>query len=219
MKKLFSTLIALTGLFILPAMASASITYSRTPAGATISNPVSFNINIGAFYPACDPNGGDRYWTMRVSATSSVFYYSNYIASTTLSNVFVFDSLPLGNYYTVQMGCSVNGITYKPGTIIEQGGIIFTIIEATPEVGSVFTLPPDFNSGSLDVASDLVNNSWELIALIIGIPLAFVVIKRIINIFEDLKEEENIIEAEKEGNEYITRKMKKDFESRKKSKK
>lgn len=208
--------------FLFPASASADIMYSRTPSGSSISNPVSFDVNLGAFYPNCQPADGDRYWSFRVQATSSNFYYAEeYVASTTLNYIFVFDDLPLQDYYAVQYGCSVDGITYKPGGNLETGNPAFTIVEAETPPASVFTLPADFNSGLTAVASDLVNNSWEIIALIIGIPLAFVVINKIKKlVLDNLNEGKNwYTSGGFEKDKYITEADKKYYRKKLKDKK
>ena len=178
-KNLLAISILTTGLLIAPAFCLGAVSYSRTPAGYTITNPITFEVafdnydvdTLCVFY---------NYWGIQATG-GDVEWQSEYFASTTKDNVFS-PNLPLGLYDQVTFICSVDGVYFgRGGSFLEIGE--FEVI-ARPPAGpaSVFTLPAGSVASSTGWIGDLFDAIFPFVALFIGVPLAFYVIYRFIKI-------------------------------------
>jgi len=178
MKKLFA--IILTGLLLPVFSVLGAVDYDRSPDGNMVTSPVSFEVSIDAFAETgCSTS---TYWGVLLTGTPPGYteFIGGLVASTTTSTSPSF-SPPTGQEIgLVSFACSMDGSTLdSEGNVLEgTDGLtaIFTIY------ASLFSLPGTAISGVLGFITDLLDAIGPLIWLIIGIPLAFVVIVRIIKI-------------------------------------
>jgi hypothetical protein len=184
MKKII--LIAVLSLMALPVF--GAVNYSRTPVGTEITSPVSISVSFDNF-SEFGLNEEINYYVITIAPSDLPFYYSSCYASTTLSTNSTI-SVPVGkDIYSVYVGgrednlCLTGGGTYA----LEGDGesVIFTILE-TPSAGvpSLFSLAGGVASTSEMLATTgvLFTDLWVIIALAIGVPLAFYVINRFIGL-------------------------------------
>lgn len=184
MKKIF---IIFLGLVFLPAFCFASISYTRIPADLTIQNPVSFNVSFDDFNidTGCNSEYGHNYWGVQVYRywfEIPEWFVSEFVASSSLSNVFNL-SLPLGDFIKVSFACSVDGISQNiDGTQFEYNGgtPIFNVIAPAEH----YILPGFEMSGALAYAGQLFTDTMPFIALAIGLPVAFWIIKKAIGLIK-----------------------------------
>lgn len=177
MKKfIFSFIVA--GLLLLPAFVFGAINYSRIPTGKVIQNPVNFDIYFDNLSEFCAYLGQAVTWGLMYvgEATTTRSTLIGIPPSENVSHTFT-ENLPLGNYTIVDIGCfNVNGELLEGSVTLEAGTPAFKIIP------KIFTLPSTAIASSTDFIGSLIGAIGPFIWLFIGIPLAFVVIKRVIKI-------------------------------------
>lgn len=168
------------------------VSYSRT-AGYTIENPITISVEVSQFprtYTFTDycASQAKCYWGLTLSYIDPETGYEEYesfgtyVASTTLSIERTI-AVPLREYSAVNLVAGVNEtdenwswISYEEWDIGEEDDPIF-------EVVAVSWLPftDNFIGGIIGyVRGWLGSGIFPLLAMFIGIPLAFVVIKRVI---------------------------------------
>lgn len=182
--------ILITGFLLLPVFVFGAVGYTRTPSGYTISNPITFDI-LGVLdeYPTF------LSWRLGyfVGDDSPPTYVSQCF---TTNNGSAVEFLALGEYTRVSLyGSEAYADCFGDIWTIDLEGDrnaptpyppIFEVVEGEPAEPAtstpLFTLPSSAVASSTGWITDLFDTFWVLIALVIGIPLAFVVIKRIIKI-------------------------------------
>lgn len=184
MKKLFA--IILVGL-LLPTFSFAILTYERNPSDFTFRSPVEISVSVDNFdeidvyvWPEVM-----NYWTIFVYKTSweDLYYDPILVASTTLSHTFTID-LPVGSYISVDAMVCPNS-TFEGRNPPCEYGVFLEYDEDNPifEItGPLFELPITSVGSTTGILNDLLNDIGPFIWLFIGIPLGFVVVKRIIKI-------------------------------------
>ena len=172
---------------LLPAFCFGAYTYERTPASYTISNPVSFDVSFDNWedtychnYPLTD-HWGLEY--QRISGGGMV--YSEILPDEILTYTFV-ETLPLNIYDRVKIVCYEGEIwngDYGRTFEYNQGNPIFEVVEAEEEpAGGIWTIPSDFLSTTTAYIGETFGDIWTLAALVIGLPLSFWGIKKVIGL-------------------------------------
>jgi hypothetical protein len=167
--------------FFMPVFCLAT-SYTRSPTGATITNPVSFDMSFDDFNidTGCNSEYGQNYWGVQVWRywfESPEWFVSEFVPSSTLSNVFSI-ILPLGSYIKVSFSCSVDGINQNiDGTQLEynDGPPIFEILSPSTSIITISSI-----SGILEYATRLFTDLQLLVWLAIGLPVGFWIINKAI---------------------------------------
>lgn len=176
---MFSLLVA--GLLFAPAFCLGVVTYSRTPAGFTIQNPVSFDIAFDELADIC-PTPPPPYWTVYAQDAVLEFYFPECLNGDETPDGYIFEeNLPLGEYaivmskcYATLTDCENHTNELSGNTVFEDEG--FEVIAGGP--ASIFTIPAGAVGTTTNVIGDLVDAIFPFIALFAGVPLAFVVIAK-----------------------------------------
>jgi hypothetical protein len=182
MKKTF--IISILAGLLLPAFVFAS--YSRNPSGYTIYNPVEFLAE-----PVCGSSA--YFWQMEIRNMGNENFYSGCYA---LGEIKSFQmNLPLGVYKRVtglckeDIDCLIGAGDYSFEQSENYQDPIFEVVETPVEApsGGILTIPSNFIAGTMAYTQELFAGSgvWPLVALVIGLPLGFWFIKKVI----DLKNE------------------------------
>jgi hypothetical protein len=176
-KKMKKFLAILTlGFVLLPTLVLGAVGYERTPSGYTISNPVSFAIT-GVFeeHPTAlswkiYTSGAEVFWSDCVSTTSET----------------IVTDLNLGEYTAITLiwyeyeSCSAGGF---PDTLeYNAGEPIFEVVEEEPPVTPFIEIGTDFVGNILAYIGDLVTGIGPLLYFVIGAPLAFWAVRKVIGL-------------------------------------
>ena len=175
MKKIvsFLTILILAGV---PFVSNAAITYSRTPSGASFSNPLTIDFAVDNTE---DLGSDTQFYTLDLIDR----YSSPCYPSSTLS-IHLSQDFPLGDYTAVAIipytgSDCFNGqqsFIYLEG---DESNTIFTITEAAPLPTSnafSFSLPTSTTADVAGTAGNILTNLWIIISLVIGLPLGFYII-------------------------------------------
>jgi hypothetical protein len=181
---IFSAILIVAGLlFASPAFGAVS--YSRTPAGYTIQNPVSFYVSLDTYEEVCTEVGYQNFWGIAWVGSAGEGSSGSLVASTTLSYDFN-ENLPIGEYTIIQGICWGEDLEDPYGfdyAYLENGGdTIFEVVAPPPAGGNIITLPEDFGTGFLAFAGTLFTDLLPLILIAIGLPLAFWVVGKAIKL-------------------------------------
>lgn len=159
--------------------------YSREPARYEITSPVDFSVVLSEYpTPLCDGLG---YWNIGVEGGEN-YYYDEFlpnIPSSTLTTEVVDFDLAEDYYTEVSLYC-YEFATSTGGSYEWVGAIEYGTEEEPAFIVSVFPvewLPvsPNFVEKTLDyVRAFLGSGMFPFIAMIIGIPLSFVIIRKVI---------------------------------------
>ena len=161
----------------------ASISYSRIPAGAEITSPVNVSVSVDNLTDIFSEPTPD-YWGLFIGDNNNGFF-GTCLASTTLSTFYNF-ILPVGTQAVEvrglgfhEAGCPFDSI--YTDVFFEGNGndTLFTIVSGTPDL---FSMPMASTSEALASTGTLGIDLWTIIALAIGLPLGFYVIRRIIHL-------------------------------------
>jgi hypothetical protein len=165
-------------------------TYNRSPAGASITSPVSFNITLDTFNGVFGGCFGDKnYWGISVyDHGNEIEYYSEAVSSTTLSHIFVM-TLPVADDYNYVTGvCS--GDNVLSGTdnwyhsfegTSSNGATIFAVINPPAGLGyKIVTTKSGFASSTLAIAGRLFTDISPMTFAWIGLVVGFLVIEKAI---------------------------------------
>ena len=209
MKKYLFLAISSTLFLGLSMPAFASVSYTRTPSGTEITSPVSVSVNVDDItdlFP--DTEEVLNYWTFDIWSDDGegnvVDFWSDLCMSSTTLSAFETWDLPIGfeavvvsaEGFTTYEHCINAPTTFPAGSVnqyyFEDAGPfpfepIFTIISGTNS-GSPFNFGQGNGEGlAVASSSDLLANVgylfsdlWPMLALFIGIPLAFYIIQRAI---------------------------------------
>lgn len=173
MKKLFA--IILVGLFM-PIFCFGAVNYDRNPSGYYIKNPVIFSVSFDNFIDICPTPTGRTHWKIEARGTN---YWSPKYASTT-KNVVWEKVFPVGTSVDrVRIICLDIGENYYGGADLEYnaGNDIFEIVEY-----DMFFTGGTAVGDTTGVITDLFAGLGPFLWAFMGIPLGFVVVKRIIKI-------------------------------------
>lgn len=157
-----------------------AITYSRSPAGFSIQNPISFDVSFdtwdGTF---CDIYEADG-WSLRYGQPAGDIY-SVILPTSTLAYDFV-ENLPLSTYMSVTFACYQGEVLVGEGMTLEFDGgeNLFEVVGAG---GAFFTLPTSTLTNLQANIGQLVTDTSLLWILAIALPLGFWLISKIIRIF------------------------------------
>jgi len=178
-------------LFSLPVFA---YTYTRTPSGDTIFNPVYFFVSANSYEEMknelCVFQGSGREferWRVSLLHTGNQMIYSYWVASSTISQNFLIP-LPLAVYDRVYYQCQ----TYDIGLLQKPFEYGFEVIEAPPPPvgGNIITMPAGFATSALAYAGQIFTDTSSLILIGIGLLIAFWVVNKILvltNVLEKAK--------------------------------
>lgn len=173
---IFSILIA--GFLMLPAFCFGAVEYSRNPSGYAIQNPVSFDISFNDFEIDTGCAVIYNYWGIvaNILDEGEDWFSDEFYASTTQSQI-ITGTLPLNEYSQVSFTCSIQGTQVDNVTETLEGTGHYAIFEVVS--GAVlFSLPEEAVASTTGIMSDLINDIFVFIALAIGIPLGFYVVKK-----------------------------------------
>ncbi|OGF75660.1 hypothetical protein A3C77_00025 [Candidatus Giovannonibacteria bacterium RIFCSPHIGHO2_02_FULL_45_13] len=130
-------------LFLFPfEKVSAAITYSRSPSGASIAGPVTFNVSLDSFDDSGCVAPHNNFWEIIVydyyGVAGGGSAISSYAPASTLS-IKATIALPVGDIYSVEIGCSIDGVEKEQGVasgaLLENSGgevLIFTVVPPPP---------------------------------------------------------------------------------------
>jgi hypothetical protein len=194
--KLKSLKFVLPILLVLPSLAFASLTYHRMPEETEITSPVdiylkfdNWDLDICNGVPLCIDFG--RYWQLVLyTPAPDLFPYYGEIHDKTIEETMESFDLPVGTQvgtiYVIAL--DDNQLQLPAGSILEQGFPAFTIIETPPPPP-----PPSPPSGTIGNTQNWLSSNEILgyigkltedipnyIALIIGLPISFWFIEKII---------------------------------------
>jgi hypothetical protein len=180
----------LIGLFIallLPMKTALGVvTYSRSPAGYTIQNPVSFDVSFDDYYTDTGCSEGYDYWGIYIEDvdTSSYMSQTPHPSSTTLNQIFILN-LPANVYNRLDFVCEEHEFDEGTNTgypIESNGGEpIFEVVEAVAPTGGFLTLPTSTISDLQAQIGQLVTDSSLIWILAIALPLGFWIIYKMID--------------------------------------
>lgn len=187
MKKLY-LIISLAVLLLIGNSAFGAVTYERSPSGTEITSPVSFSVTLDDIFDLeFDEEIGVGYWAI-VAGGEEAEYWSEAIASTTLSTTFLI-SVPTGEAITNILSCAcppefdfnacsenLGDNCSNTGISLESGEPAFTIIYSFIPISS------DFVVSTLAYINQGIGGLGPFLYVIIGLPLAFWVIKKILDI-------------------------------------
>ena len=165
----FLGLLACFGLFF-PTKIFGAWDYQRTPANFTISNPISFYASND--YPPCD-----TWWGFQLYNDAGGYIYSPQYPVAQTSATWE-ATLPIDKYTAVRL----TGDNCSPLSFFEAYNSegIFEVVEA-PMPFTMFTIDyASFATDSLGYVGQLFTDAWVIIALVIGLPVAFYVVRRVI---------------------------------------
>jgi hypothetical protein len=176
MKKILFLLILLGGIFY-AFVSFGAVSYSRSPAGSNTTSPITINIISNSYEELClFPN--ENWYVIILDNVGGDDRISNPIASTTLSTSVQF-SLPVG-YQAAEVATNCSGDSSND-VIYETGNPAFTII-STDGDNNYLLIPANSGVDLLALAGGLFSDLWVLIAIAIGLPLAFYIIKKVISL-------------------------------------
>lgn len=166
-------------------------TYSRSPAGASITSPVSFDITLNTFNEVFGGCFGDKnYWGISVyDHGNEIEYYSDAISSTTLSHIFVMN-LPVADDYNYVTGvCSGDNVLsgsdnwYHAFEGTNSGGAtIFAIVNPPAGLGyKIVTTNSNFASSTLAIVGRLFTDISPMTYAWIGLVVGFLIIEKAIS--------------------------------------
>ena len=171
---------------------SGAVSYSRTPDGTLITSPVSLFISANSwqdyvdFDPALDEMA---YYKIEMQDNLENWYNGGCFATTNLTINPIFNLPVETEINTIIMSgwtddspdCSNED--YQFGSYVyETGSPIFTIISGGGVVPSLFSMPMASSSDMVASVGTLFTDLWVIIALTIGVPLAFYIVNRFIGL-------------------------------------
>jgi len=185
-------------MFSIPFSVFGALSYSRTPDGFTIENPIHFEISFDDYYADTGITAGYDYWDFYIDLEyGGVGDVGLCLASTTKEVSFDID-LPLDtSWFTAFSGFPTladcqNGENTSPDwdyieIIGEMEEPIFEVVAGEP-VGVITGGFEDYEMSSTTAyIGDLINSMGGFIWLIIGIPLGFWIIKETIKLITPKK--------------------------------
>jgi hypothetical protein len=172
--------------FSLPVFA---FTYTRTPAGILIQNPVNFRIQANSYedmrIKVCEYNQFNA-WGFIIFSGSN-FYETESVASSTLDHSFPLN-LPYQNYTRVYAVCfrTLGGVYWK-SLEYNNGNTIFQVIPPPPP--QIFGYPSDFNknfsASVFGFTSQILYDLRVIFYILVGLALGMGIILFIVDLFED----------------------------------
>jgi hypothetical protein len=180
MKKTF--IISILAGLLLPAFVFGAGTYERTPEGFEIYNPVSFTLSLNTYAETTCPNitYGANGWGLGFFWNGGYLTPSEIIDSGTLTHTFT-ENLAFHSYISVELFCYKDGI-YAGNAGYLEGNRSYVIFEVgkTP----LIPIPSKFIAKTTAYTQELFAGSgvWTLVALVIGLPLAFWFIEKVIDL-------------------------------------
>lgn len=204
MKKLF--IISILAGLLLPAFVFGAISYERNPAGNIISNPVSFDVAFDNWEEMkCNCGlGVCNFWSLEYICVGGYCeILSDFWISTSTQNFVFSENLPIGIYGFVTVICSYENNCENDcwgGITLESNNYnpIFEVVEEAPT--GIFTIGEGFISDITDYIQELFAGSglYPLVALIIGLPLAFWSIEKIVDLKDKKERKKRKLEMLKE---------------------
>lgn len=192
MKKLYCFLISvLVGGIFLPAFVLGAIVleppdkYERNPSGYSVTSPVNFSILVDDIEADLQIYPKESYtkWRVDIIPTIGENYLSPEFLLTDLDVNWQLD-LPLGTYINVFLKAfHIEGRWDHVGSFeFNNNNPIFEVIEEGPQEYLILPLTSEIITGALAYTGTLFTDLNLLIVLIIGLPLAFLVIKKTISL-------------------------------------
>lgn len=151
--------------------------YTRSPSGFLIKNPVSFSVELSEYpTPLCDSYA---YWNISVDGLDDLFLDN--IASTTLT-LAKEKTLDIGEYTFVKLWCYETSTSTDGSQVVGEleyndGNTIFEVIE-----NYYFDIGTEFATGTLAYAGQFFTDLNLIIILAVGLPMGFWVIRKIISL-------------------------------------
>lgn len=189
MKK-YILLISFLAVFGLSGVASASYTYSRSPAGDIIQNPVSITIHFDSIADTGCDIINDHFWDIEFGS-STFNFYPPAVSLSTLDYTFVAD-VPITQYNTLSMMCGGNGNgsggidleggggdLVPTGLQFENGSPAFEVVN--PPSGGF--IPSDFASSVFAYIGSFFSVLSTPVYILIGIGLGLFIVEFIIALF------------------------------------
>jgi hypothetical protein len=180
MKKILLPII-ISGVLIFPALAFGAVSYDRVPSGYNVYNPLYFSVSFSDLLSDWPEIETCNSWNLSIiDSNSQEHYTSDCEATTTTSHTFTETLDPVeydyvSAYCYTDEACTIGD--YVDDLILETnaGDVIFDVSNS----GIVFTIPKKATASTTGFMGDIINDWWPFFALIIGLPLGFVVINRI----------------------------------------
>lgn len=193
MKRLF-LLITIFSFLILPIVSFGAVSYSRTPSGNEITSPVNFSVNADDILDLCPNSTGlDEVWLIRASAEQNDYDSQQYSSTTLVVSTQVI--IPVGEVIqAVYAQCIVSGGDGVNFETYNQNGI-FTIIAGA--VSNFISVPNTAGTDLFALAGGLVSDIWVLLAIAFGVPLAFYLINKAIDLMPEEKKNKAIMKKSK----------------------
>lgn len=197
-KLLFLTICSLFFLISFVTQANASITYTRTPTGNLVTFPVTFNVSVDDFSDFGFSPDVNVYRIDLEGDYADGDFFGTCFASTTLS---ISQTLNQGEG-DFEIGDRIKGVYIDPAVGSEdpndcdtwtRAGIyiegqpentenpIITFVSGVPS--KILNIATASSSDILASTGTLITDLWQILAIVIGIPLTFYVIPKIIAFF------------------------------------
>ncbi|MCJ7792957.1 MAG: hypothetical protein MUP45_03190 [Candidatus Marinimicrobia bacterium] len=185
MKKIILIFSAL--LLVLPFSVFGAVSYERTPAGTSITSPVQIEVSFGNWAEVGFPEEVNFWNVVVAQSIEKSLFGSNCLPITILSGDFSIP-LPVEDYYSVSFG---GGLTEQNCIDGVEGGEIFLEGDDTSVIFSVANFIPigsNVITGAVAYINDVAVGIYPLLFLFIGVPLAFWVIGKVVDLFPHEKD-------------------------------
>ena len=184
-KKIAITILVGLGLF-LGSNVLGIVTYERTPAGYTISNPISFEVNEGGSWCVVESAGSALSWYLEFTNDDFVEFYSTDCVPISQDNNVFIENLPIDVYVGVDLNCcgfdDCRDYSWRRSLEDAAGFPVFEVIELPPPPPPLTFIPisTNFVSSALAYVGYATTGLGPLLYLVIGAPFAFWVIRKVI---------------------------------------
>ena len=158
--------------------------YQRIPSDYTITNPVNFEVSHN---DVCSIFAEHYYRLQIVDLEGILPIHWTEIVDCSIPTYTFEETLELGTYYQVLFHCvGSEGVSYSAWSVEDiNAGLdpIFEVVEGEPEL-AIIPVDPNLPTDMLGYAGILFTDLGSLIIMAVGVPMGFVVIKKVISLIK-----------------------------------